>query len=363
MGKASGEDVGVIAVLGAGSGGLALAGSLASRGYQVRIWNRDEARLKPLRLVGRLRLTGCIESDVPLPVCTTDLAKAVCGAEIIFIVTTADGHENIAARLAPLLRPRQCLLLCPGRTGGALIVRQTLRSLGCCDDVLVAEAQSLVYACRADGANVNLIGVKSLVPVSAFPTAQTGEVLSRLSPLFDSFRPSPSSLHTSLENIGAIFHPAIVIFNAVTIERGEAFYLYRDMSSQLADFLLKLDRERLDIGTAYGLELCGISEWIIRTYPATRGGGLRERFQNCPAYRDILAPSRLDSRFLTEDLPTGLVPMAALGLVAGVPTPLMNALIDLGGAILNRDLRAEGRSLERLGLKGMSPRKIIDYLR
>ncbi|MGA1045559.1 MAG: hypothetical protein ACO3ZY_10220, partial [Phycisphaerales bacterium] len=40
--------------------------------------------------------------------------------------------------------------------------------------------------------------------------------------LFECFEAAPSGLHTGLENIGAMFHPAIVVFNAATIERAEA---------------------------------------------------------------------------------------------------------------------------------------------
>ncbi|MFE8034481.1 NAD/NADP-dependent octopine/nopaline dehydrogenase family protein [Thiohalocapsa marina] len=352
-----------VAVLGAGSGGLALCGALALRGYRLRLWNRDPARLQPLREAGHIRLRGCIVADVPVPPCTTDLAEAVRGADVILVVTTAGAHEAIAARLAPLLEAGQCVLLCPGRTGGAIVVRQTLERMGCADGVLVAEAQSLVYACRADAACVNLIGVKALVPVAADPAADTNAVMQRVRPLFDCFRAAPSVLHTGLENIGAIFHPAIVLFNAAAIERDKGFYLYRDMTPRVAECLVALDRERIAIGAAFGIALYSIFDWIKRAYPLTEGDTLCERLRNNPAYNDILAPTRLDSRLLTEDLPTGLVPMAELGTTAGIETPLMDALIDLGGALLGRDFRAEGRTLERLGLAHLNSSQIITHLK
>ncbi|QVL50130.1 MAG: NAD/NADP octopine/nopaline dehydrogenase family protein [Thiocapsa sp.] len=351
-----------IAVLGAGSGGLALAGSLARRGFGVRLWNRDAERLQTLRDAGHIRLRGCLAADVPLPQCTTDLAEAVRGAALILVVTTADAHESIATRLAPLLEAGQCILLCPGRTGGAIVVRATIARLPCARGILVAEAQSLVYACRAEAACVNLIGTKALVPVAAYPAADIELVLRRVSPLFDCFQAAPTVLHTGLENIGAIFHPAIVLFNAAAIERGDGFYLYRDMTPCLAECLLALDRERIAIGAAFGIRLYSIFDWIKRAYPMTEGDTLCTRFRNNPAYSDILAPTALNSRLLTEDLPTGLVPMAALGAAAGIETPLMDALIDLGSAILGRDFRAEGRTLERLGLAGLSPSQITAQL-
>jgi opine dehydrogenase len=55
-------------------------------------------------------------------------------------------------------------------------------------------------------------------------------------------------------------------------------------------------------------------------------------------------------RYLTEDVPCGLVPISELGRAAGVPTPTIDGLIAVVSAMIGRDLRAEGRTLARLGL-------------
>jgi opine dehydrogenase len=59
-----------------------------------------------------------------------------------------------------------------------------------------------------------------------------------------------------------------------------------------------------------------------------------------------------------EDVPCGLVAMSGLGHAAGVGTPVIDGLIALSSAMLRRDLRAEGRTLERLGLAGKSVAEI-----
>ena len=46
-----------VAVLGAGHGGLALAGYLAQQGHRVALWNRSAARIAPVAELGGIRLT------------------------------------------------------------------------------------------------------------------------------------------------------------------------------------------------------------------------------------------------------------------------------------------------------------------
>ncbi len=59
-----------------------------------------------------------------------------------------------------------------------------------------------------------------------------------------------------------------------------------------------------------------------------------------------------------EDVPTGLIPMSAIGEAAGVETPAIDALIAIVRTMTGKDFLAEGRSLERLGLAGMDATQI-----
>ena len=61
-------------------------------------------------------------------------------------------------------------------------------------------------------------------------------------------------------------------------------------------------------------------------------------------------PVVVDSRYISEDVPQGLVMLEALGKALHVETPIASGLISIAGAALGRDLRAEGRTPERLGV-------------
>lgn len=60
-------------------------------------------------------------------------------------------------------------------------------------------------------------------------------------------------------------------------------------------------------------------------------------------------PTTVDSRYILEDVSQGLVLLEALGRCLGLKIPVSTSLIEIASAALNRDLRAEGRSLEGLG--------------
>ena len=176
-------------------------------------------------------------------------------------------------------------------------------------------------------------------------------MIDRIHNIFPSFQPSESLLQTSLENIGCIFHPCVVLCNAAAIERGERFYFYRDMTPQTSEFIQKVDKERLEVGKAYGIHLQSASDWISSAYTGVKGDTLCERMRNNPAYHDIIAPSSIYTRQLFEDIPTGLLPISELGKIKGVATPLMDSIINISSVLLNTDFRKEGRKLSNFNIK------------
>lgn len=71
-----------------------------------------------------------------------------------------------------------------------------------------------------------------------------------------------------------------------------------------------------------------------------------------------MAPVTLIHRYILEDAPMSLVPMVSLGAQLGVETPLMSAVVEICSAMLGQDFWSEGRTVESLGLAGLSVRQI-----
>jgi opine dehydrogenase len=122
-----------------------------------------------------------------------------------------------------------------------------------------------------------------------------------------------------------------------------------------------LDRDRLGLMAALGLEAVPAIEWDRRLY-GLAGTNAYEVNRDSLVHRDIRAPDALRSRYLTEDVPYGLVPLASIARELGVETPLIDLFIDLASTLLGEDLRAGGRTAAALGLAGMDAGRMVEYV-
>lgn len=77
----------------------------------------------------------------------------------------------------------------------------------------------------------------------------------------------------------------------------------------------------------------------------------------------ICGPNDLNSRYLTEDIPFGLVPWAMLGSLLEVPMPLINGFIDMINVVHERDWRKEGLNADEMGIEGLNREQLLHYVR
>jgi opine dehydrogenase len=98
-------------------------------------------------------------------------------------------------------------------------------------------------------------------------------------------------------------------------------------------------------------------EWLYVSYDSP-GRDLYEAIRNTESYRGIRAPQGIAHRYISEDVPMSLVPIASLGAMLGVATPVTDMIIDLGSMLHDTDYRAGGRTVESLGLAGLTVRQI-----
>jgi opine dehydrogenase len=348
------------AVLGAGHGGMAVAGYLGLMGYPVKMFNRSETRLHPIQIAGGIEMMGEIEGFGKVDLATANMAEAISDVDVLMIVAPANAHSYMATQMAPYLQDGQLIILNPGRTGGAFEFRQVLKELGIEKEVMIAEAQTLIYACRnTNPAQVKIFGIKNSVPVAALPGNQTVELLKIIRPVFPQFVPGDNVVKTSLDNIGAIFHPALMVLNAARIEstRGNFQFYFEGITKAVAQVLETLDQERVSVAAALGFKAMTAREWLYMAYDA-HGKTLYDAIKNNIGYKGILAPPTMDHRYLWEDVPMSLVPIASLGDLLGVFTPTIKLIIHLAGLMNNCDYWIEGRTVAKMGLSDLSHKQI-----
>ena len=354
-------------VIGAGHGGKTMAAHLAVMGFPVTLYNRTPENVAVIKTRGGIKLESYEEGPRGfgrLALVTSDMGEALEGTEVIMVVVPATAHSDIARIAAPHLRDGQIVVLNPGRTGGALEFVYVLRECDCQADVTVAEAETLVYASRSEGpAQARIFRIKEAVPLAALPATRTPRVLEALASAYPRFIDGTSVLHTSLNNMGAIFHPALTLLNAGRIEStGGEFQFYIDGATpSVARVLEALDRERVTVAASLGIRARTGIEWLRMAYDAT-GANLHEAIHNQPGYRGIKAPPTLNQRYITEDVPMSLVPIAALGQRYGVRVRGMDSIIRLACIIHRTDYWRRGRTLGKLGIEQLSVNEVTRYV-
>jgi opine dehydrogenase len=349
----------VIAVLGAGHGGMAMAGHLALMGHQVNLFNRGEERLWGVRSSGCIELTGEVSGFGPIKMATTSMKEALFNANLIMVVAPALAHRWIAEQAAPYLRNGQIIVLHPGRTLGALEFKQVLTSLKVKADVIISEAQTFIYASRAIGpSQVKIFSIKHSIPVASIRAYLIPLVISQLRKVYPQFVPGDNIFKTSFDNIGSIFHPALCILNAGWIEDDAQFQFYHEGATASVSLVLeKVDKERIAVAETLGIRATSAREWLYMAY-STAGASLFEAMRKNPGYRGIMAPRTLKMRYIEEDVPFSLVPIASVGKMFGVPTPTIDSLIHIASVLNNCDYISTGRTIDRLGISGMSLREL-----
>jgi len=354
---------GKITVLGGGNGALGFAAYFGLHGHRVRLWEFPEFR-RSLESVYRshtIEASGELIGEVQIE-CHENLGEALEETTLIMVVVPAFAHARVAEELTPFLQENMIVVLNPGRTGGALEVAAILRRRGLL--IPVAETQSLLFACRRKGdRGIHFGGVKASMRVGVFPAKRTEKVMRHLALTIPQFRAVPDVLTTSLGNIGAMFHPASALLNIGLVESKRAYDYYAEtMTKSVARVIERLDQERMAIARAAGAEVFSAQGWLCESYHL-RENSLHTMLQGNPAYQGVSGPTEINTRYITEDVPTGLVPLEAFGRLYGVPTPTMSTLISVASILTEMDFRSIGRNLERLGLAGLTPSGISVFVR
>lgn len=368
-----------IAVIGAGNGGHAMAAHKTLDGFEVSLFElpRFADNVRQVLDTGQITIEWPNRKEsVKIHQVTTDIAAALKGAEIAFIVTPAFGHKTMAEVCAPHVEEGQIISLMPG-SGGSLEFAQIFRAQGVDRNVLLCECCTLPYGARLAGPGHVLIHTEALIlPTGVFPAKRTEEAIAKLQEVYPTIVPAANVLEAAINNPNPIVHPAATLLSVTRIQySGGEFYLYREgMTPAVARVYEALERERLAILDRLGLRLHHYAGLDARGY------NLGETLEEChdrilntsmdaafgagsiEAGVQMKGPASMQDRFVTEDVPYGLVLLSTLGRLLDIPTPISDSIINLFSAINGTDYWAEGRGVDRLGLGGMTVERLEAFL-
>jgi opine dehydrogenase len=342
-------------VIGAGNGGRAFAVYLSSKGHPVNLYNRSYSRIAEIKKKGGIKSTGEIKGFFKMEKVTQRLDYAVEDADVILIVTPASAHKSIAEKISPFLTKDQIILLNPGRTFGAIEFLKTIQDQNGSFPIFVAETQTLLFTSRQLKKNrVQILKIKNKVLFSAYPEKQTFFVYDTLKEIFPQLSPAEDYLMMTLTNIGMLLHPTLSVLNSGMMEIGRPFKFYSEGATErTCGVLEQIEFEINQIFQKLGLKRYSFCKWAQNSY-GVKGNSIYNSIKDIEAYKDIDAPNQLKTRYITEDVPTGLVPIKSLGEILQVHTPVIDSILTLSSILIGIDFEQHGRTIENLD--------IIDYI-
>ncbi|MDR1588683.1 MAG: NAD/NADP octopine/nopaline dehydrogenase family protein [Oscillospiraceae bacterium] len=334
-----------IAVISTGNGGQALAAYFSLQGCSVALYARDQERVD-MFADNRFTLSGEVEGTAAIDLISRDMAEVVRGAQLIMVTTPAQYHHVVGAAMAPHLADGQTVILNPGRTFGTYAFEKTLRENGCRAAISLGETDTFVFTCRSATIGRPVIyKIKNAVRVAAHKGyGATAQLVGLLSEHFKSVVPAESVLYTGFTNIGMIFHPMPILMNITRVEAKEDFLFYIDgISPLVAGILEKMDAERVAVARAFGTDVPDAGGWLRECY-GSRGSSLYELIQGTDAYKNVLAPTDIDTRYVFEDIRTGCVPVSCAGRHVGIGTETLDAVVRWASLLYDTDFHADGRN-------------------
>jgi len=349
-----------VAVLGAGSQGHAFAGFLGLQGCDVSIVGRSGDKVGAIADAGGIEVEGRASgfAEIEPDAATTSVAEGIAGRDVIFLVVPAYGHEHFAHELTDAVEDGQTIVVGTDNFG-SLRMRQIFEDAGVTADVTIAGASISPFPGRShDPATVDIHGVKANVPIAAVPATETDRVADQLNSAFSpdvQFNPARDIFEVNLTNLNVPMHTTISLFNLTHIDRGDEYRFYGDgLTPAVERLITSLDGERLALGDGLDLDIPSLPNLVDNMYDECTGETIMELLGESPIHKSGLGPTSLEFRYITEDVPYGLVPMASICNELGIPCPTLDSMVHLLSIATGTDFEEEGLTAEDLGLEGLS---------
>ncbi|KAK3585006.1 hypothetical protein CHS0354_024920 [Potamilus streckersoni] len=364
-----------ILVCGGGNGAHTLAGTAAAiSNVEVRIITlfADEAErwskiLESNDLVVSITYNNGTASEIrskPKFV-TKDPAIAVPGTDIIFFTVPAFAHQQYFDAILPFVEPNTIIAGLPGQAGFEFQAINTLKNV--VDKCAILSCESLPWACRLleFGKKVQIQGFKESLSTSLI----LGHGQYKLPPLelvqkILGERPKIVQAKNYLAvNLMAksIVHPPIMYGKWCLEWDGEplkfgAPLFYQGVNDVQADLLSKVSDEIVctankiqQLRPEFDMsEIIHIFDWYIISYrdQISDASNLKMAMRTNKAYNGLLHPMRKENgdlvpdfsyRYITEDIPFGLVVMKGIAEIVGVETPTMDKIIKWAQEIMGKE--------------------------
>jgi opine dehydrogenase len=343
-----------IAVLGGGNGSYAAAADLAEQGHELRLWRRDAAAFAPVLQSQSIRLKDAQGTrSVRLALATSDIGRALRGAELVLVPAPATAQADLARAMAPDLERGQ-VVFCPPGTFGSYAMARIARAAGAPPDIAFAETGTLPYLARKHGEDEIAITIRAKrLPVGVFPSRSTAMALDAIRSAYPVVHPVEDALSAALLNAGPVIHPPLILMNAGPLEHFERWDIHNEGTQpSIRRVTDALDNERIAVREALGY---APNHYPLRDhYTSDRWmyGDAHERLTESGDWREHI--DLRTHRYMREDVAFGLAFLVSVARWSGAAAPVAAGLLAVASAAIGEDLYAGSpRTLESLGLAAL----------
>lgn len=351
-----------VAVLGGGNSAQTMAADLALCGAKVNLCDLPEFNNNIAHIIktGGIEKLGSKGTTGPtgfaqLNKITTSPADAIAGVDIIFLAVPAYGHMAFYESLSDCVQSGQTVITIPGCWGGLRLSR-LLHKKSKTKRVTIAETSQCLHVCRVAESwlgpgKVRVISERKSFQIAAIPARDTSTAHNLMEMFYPQVKSATNVLETSLNNGNFIVHAPMVIMNAGWIEHTEGdFMFYRDgATGSIGSVIDTIATERDNISLKFGFTPIPSEPYCTRMKDV--------EWVNDPCET---APPNLQHRYISEDVPFGLVPISGFGALLEVPTPVADSMITLSSIANGTNYWKEGLTLERLGFNNLSASQILE---
>ncbi len=349
-----------VTVVGAGNGGTTIAADLTIKGHEVTLLKTSK-KLHTDHFAHLCENNGEVIFNDLDGSCKTKISKVTTSIEeafsndpkLIILYIQTNYHEDIIRKISPYLRENQVVLIEPGYLSTAYFNKYRSDI-----NLIIAEAESSPIDCRIiSPGEVKVLFKNVRNPVGIYPIERREEAMEILSKLDYNFTPLDSVVEAALHNPNLIVHTVGAIMSIPRIEytKGENYWMYREVfTPSVWNLVEQLDNEKMEILKALNLNPVSYVEACKFRNSENLQVDAKKVFFDYAHNSSPEGPTVSNSRYITEDVPEGLVLLESLGKLLKINTPICSALIDIASACLNTNFREVGRSIDRLGAENFN---------
>ncbi|MBQ2644080.1 NAD/NADP octopine/nopaline dehydrogenase family protein [bacterium] len=345
-----------ITVLGSGHGGFAMASDLKNDGYDVLLSSvyPHNSKLKMFKIAGQIKIEGMFEKyKKPIIVKTNyieeDTVNAIQRADIIFINTPAfaqDVYEELIGKYGH----KGQIIIFPCGGFSAVNCNNYFKTINREKDFIVCETGSFIYTTKLKGNDTILIkSMKSAVMFACVDDEKTDDVLKIVNKIYPQFYRAENVWQTSFSNPSSVLHTITTLLNMSRIEQmGSYQNSFYDITPSIARIMEKVDEERCKIARMFFKNVMNVSEIMCSLYNL-HYDNIYDTIKNISAFKIQYAPGSMHHRYVSEDVPYSMVPIATIGKKLGINTTNMDSIINIACMANDTDYWTEGRNADKIG--------------